>query len=70
MNWENMFFIEKMELWTHWTYSRIFDFEKGPANTFPFYLQILIMEISTQTDNHKSQKVVAAIKSAVLKKMI
>ena len=42
---------------------------KGPANTLIFYIQMLIMQISTQKDNHKYRKSVATIKSTLFKKM-
>ena len=42
---------------------------KEPANTLTLYLQMLIMQISTQTDNHKYRKSVTAKESTLFKKV-
>ena len=40
--------------WEKYNFEVIGNFvHKDPANTLTLYLQMLIMQISTQTDNHK-----------------
>ena len=44
--------------WEKYNFELIGNFvHKDPANTLTLYLQMLIMQISTQTDNHKYKKV-------------
>ena len=73
MNWVKYFFnhgkwnFEPIRNFAHT--NRISDLAKGPANTLPPYLEMLIMKISTQVKNHKYSEKVLELKTLLFKRM-
>ena len=55
-NWEKCFLSRKIEFWTHWKFCTYISWKLLPEKKCLSYLKMLIMQISTQTDNQKYRK--------------